>query len=284
MRWKDRRASSNVEDRRGLSVKQGMVGGGLGTLILVLAIYFLGGNPSQLLNSLQMQASTDSSSYVPTAEENELAQFVSVVLAETENVWTDLFRQQGLSYEYPKLVLYTGTVQTGSGYATSATGPFYAPGDRKVYVDLSFYQELQQQFHAPGDFAMAYVIAHEVGHHVQTLLGITEKVMSLRSGLSETQFNKYMVCFELQADYLAGVWAHYADRVNLLEAGDLDEALNAASAVGDDRIQKAARGYVVPDSFTHGTSEQRRRWFHKGFTAGTLRDADTFAAEGLSLR
>jgi len=203
MRWKDRRASSNVEDRRGLSVKQGMVGGGLGTLILVLAIYFLGGNPSQLLNSLQMQASTDSSSYVPTAEENELAQFVSVVLAETENVWTDLFRQQGLSYEYPKLVLYTGTVQTGSGYATSATGPFYAPGDRKVYIDLSFYQELQQQFHAPGDFAMAYVIAHEVGHHVQTLLGITEKVMSLRSGLSETQFNKYMVCFELQADYLA---------------------------------------------------------------------------------
>ena len=170
-----------------------MVGGVLGTLILVLAIYFLGVNPSQLLNSLQMQASTDSSSYVPTAEENELAQFVSVVLAETENVWTDLFRQQGLSYEYPKLVLYTGTVQTGSGYSTSATGPFYAPGDRKVYIDLSFYQELQQQFHAPGDFAMAYVIAHEVGHHVQTLLGITEKVMSLRSGLSETQFNKYMV-------------------------------------------------------------------------------------------
>ncbi len=284
MRWKDRRASSNVEDRRGLSVKQGMVGGGLGTLILVLAIYFLGGNPSQLLNSLQMQQTTDSSSYVPTAEENELAQFVSVVLAETENVWTDLFRQQGLSYEYPKLVLYTGTVQTGSGYASSATGPFYAPGDRKVYIDLSFYQELQQQFHAPGDFAMAYVIAHEVGHHVQTLLGITDKVMSLRSRLSETQFNKYMVCFELQADYLAGVWAHYADRVNLLEAGDLDEALNAASAVGDDRIQKAARGYVVPDSFTHGTSEQRRRWFHKGFTSGTLRDADTFAAEGLPLR
>ncbi|MDI9430263.1 MAG: neutral zinc metallopeptidase [Sedimentisphaerales bacterium] len=284
MRWKDRRASSNVEDRRGLSVKQGMVGGGLGTLILVLAIYFLGGNPSQLLNSLQMQASTDSSSYVPTAEENELAQFVSVVLAETENVWTELFRQQGRTYEYPKLVLYTGTVQTGSGYASSATGPFYAPGDRKVYIDLSFYQELQQQFHAPGDFAMAYVIAHEVGHHVQTLLGITEKVMSLRSRLSETQFNKYMVCFELQADYLAGVWAHHADRVNLLEAGDLDEALNAASAVGDDRIQKAARGYVVPDSFTHGTSEQRRRWFHKGFTAGTLRDADTFAAEGLSIR
>jgi len=284
MRWKDRRASSNVEDRRGLSVKQGMVGGGLGTLILVLAIYFLGGNPSQLLNSLQMQQTTDSSSYVPTAEENELAQFVSVVLAETENVWTDLFRQQGLSYEYPKLVLYTGTVQTGSGYASSATGPFYAPGDRKVYIDLSFYQELQQQFHAPGDFAMAYVIAHEVGHHVQTLLGITDKVMSLRSRLSETQFNKYMVCFELQADYLAGVWAHYAARVNLLEAGDLDEALNAASAVGDDRIQKAARGYVVPDSFTHGTSEQRRRWFHKGFTSGTLRDADTFAAEGLPLR
>jgi len=281
MLWKNRRTSDNVEDRRGLSVKGGMVGGGIGTLVLILAIYFLGGNPSQLLNTLPLDQGTSSAPYVPTAEENELAQFVSVVLAETEDVWTELFRQQGRHYEYPKLVLYTGTVQTGGGYATSATGPFYAPGDHKVYIDLSFYQELQEKFQAPGDFAMAYVIAHEVGHHVQTLLGIMEKVHSLQSGLPEEEANQYLVRLELQADYLAGVWAHYANRMKLLETGDLDEALNAASAVGDDRIQKAARGYVVPDSFTHGTSEQRRRWFYKGFTAGNLDEGDTFAAKSL---
>lgn len=281
MRWKDRRTSDNVEDRRGLSVKGGMVGGGIGTLIIVLAIYFLGGNPAQIINTIPLDQGTSFTPYVPTAEENELAQFVSVVLAETEDVWTELFRQQGRQYEYPKLVLYTGTVHTGGGYATSATGPFYAPGDHKVYIDLSFYQELQEKFQAPGDFAMAYVIAHEVGHHVQTLLGIMEKVHSLQSGLSEEEANQYLVRLELQADYLAGVWAHYANRMKLLETGDLDEALNAASAVGDDRIQKAARGYVVPDSFTHGTSEQRQRWFYKGFTAGNLDEGDTFAAKSL---
>jgi len=281
MQWRNRRASSNVEDRRGFSAKRGLAGGGIGTIVIVLAIYFLGGNPAQLLNSLQIQDSASTSSYVGTAEENELAQFVSVVLAETENVWTELFHKQGLTYECPKLVLYTGSVQTGAGYATSATGPFYAPGDRKVYIDLSFYQELQERFRAPGDFAMAYVIAHEVGHHVQTLLGINAKVMALRSRLSEAEFNKSLVRLELQADYLAGVWAHYADRMNLLEEGDLDEALTAASAVGDDRIQKAAQGYVVPDSFTHGTSEQRGRWFHKGFTAGNLDEGDTFGAADL---
>jgi len=281
MLWKGRRQSSNVEDRRGMSVRRGVVGGGLGTIVILLAIYFLGGDPTQVLNTLQVDDSQTTSSYVGTPEENELAQFVSVVLAETEDVWTELFNRQGLTYEYPKLVIFSGSVQSACGYAGSATGPFYCPGDYKVYIDLSFYRELQERFRAPGDFAMAYVIAHEIGHHVQMLLGITEKMMSLRSQISEEDYNKYLVRLELQADYLAGVWAHYADRMNLLEKGDLDEALNAASAVGDDRVQKAAQGYVVPDSFTHGTSEQRKRWFHKGFTAGNLDEGDTFGAADL---
>jgi len=281
MLWKGRRQSSNVEDRRGMSVRRGVVGGGLGTIVILLAIYFLGGGPTQVKKTLQVDDSQTTSSYVGTPEENELAQFVSVVLAETEDVWTDLFNRQGLTYEYPKLVIFSGSVQSACGYAGSATGPFYCPGDYKVYIDLSFYRELQERFRAPGDFAMAYVIAHEIGHHVQTLLGITEKMMSLRSQLSEQDYNKYLVRLELQADYLAGVWAHYADRMNLLEKGDLDEALNAASAVGDDRVQKAAQGYVVPDSFTHGTSEQRKRWFYKGFQSGNLNEGDTFNAGSL---
>jgi predicted metalloprotease len=281
MLWKGRRQSTNVEDRRGFSAKKGMIGGGLGAIIIVLAIYFLGGDPSQILNTMQVDNSQTSSSYLGTAEENELAQFVSVVLAETEDVWTEVLSNQGVIYEYPKLVIFSDTVQSACGYAGSATGPFYCPGDYKVYIDLSFYNELQERFQAPGDFAMAYVIAHEVGHHVQTLLGINQKVMSLKSQLSEEDFNRYLVRLELQADYLAGVWAHYAERMNLLEQGDLDEALNAASAVGDDRIQKAARGYVVPDSFTHGTSEQRQRWFYKGFQSGDLSEGDTFKAKSL---
>lgn len=281
MLWKGRRTSSNVEDRRGLSPKQGLVGGGVGTLVIILVIYFLGGDPTQLVNTIQTQDSTTSTPYTPTAQENELAQFVSVVLAETEDIWTEMFRQQGLNYELPKLVLFTGSVQSACGYAGSATGPFYCPGDHKVYIDLSFYNELKERFQAPGDFAMAYVIAHEIGHHVQNLLGTMEKVMPLRSKLDEEEFNKYLVRLELQADYLAGVWAHYVDRMSLLEQGDLDEALNAASAVGDDRIQNAAQGYVVPDSFTHGTSEQRKRWFYKGFTSGNLDQGDTFNAENL---
>jgi predicted metalloprotease len=281
MFWKGRRTSVNVEDRRGRSVKKGMVGGGVGTIIIVLAIYLLGGDPSQFFNLLQVDDSAITSPYVGTAEEDELAEFVSVVLAETEDVWTDILSNRGMIYEYPKLVLFTDSVQSACGYAGSATGPFYCPGDYKVYIDLSFCNELQERFKAPGDFAMAYVIAHEVGHHVQTLLGINEQVMSLRSRLGEEEFNRYLVRLELQADYLAGVWAHYAGRMNLLEEGDIDEALNAASAVGDDRIQKAAQGYVVPDSFTHGTSEQRKLWFYKGFTAGNLEEGDTFGVESL---
>jgi uncharacterized protein len=280
MLWKGRRESSNVEDRRGRAPKI-MLGGGIGTVILVLAIYFLGGDPTQILNNSQLTDSQTTSSYQGTAEENELAQFVSVVLAETEDVWTDLFRKEGADYTYPKLVLYSGSVQSACGFAGAATGPFYCPGDYKLYIDLSFFDELQKRFKAPGDFAMAYVVAHEVGHHVQTLLGINEKVMSLRSRLSEKEFNKYLVRLELQADYLAGVWAHYVKRMNLLEEGDIDEALNAASAVGDDRIQNSTQGYVVPDSFTHGTSEQRKHWFYKGFRSGDLRGGDTFNADNL---
>lgn len=280
MRWKGRRESSNVEDRRG-GYSKGMVGGGIGSVVVILLIYFLGGDPSQIMNTSQLDDHTTTSSYQGTAEENELAQFVSVVLAETEDVWTQLFSEDGLTYKYPKLVIYTGSVQSACGFSSAATGPFYCPGDYKLYIDLSFYDELKTKFKAPGDFAMAYVVAHEVGHHVQTLLGINEKVNSLRSRLSEKEFNKYLVRLELQADYLAGVWAHYANRANLLEEGDIDEALNAASAVGDDRIQKSMQGYVVPESFTHGTSEQRKRWFYKGFNAGNLEDGDTFSAENL---
>ena len=280
MRWKNRRQSTNVEDRRGRT-KKGMVGGGIGSIIIILAIYFLGGDPTQLINTTQLDNSGVTSNYEGTAEENELAQFVSVVLAETEDVWTELFRQEDLNYKYPKLVLYSGSVQSACGFSSAATGPFYCPGDYKLYIDLSFYDELRSKFKAPGDFAMAYVVAHEVGHHVQTLLGINEKVMSLRSRLSEKDFNKYLVRLELQADYLAGVWAHYAERIDLLEEGDLEEALNAASAVGDDRIQKSMQGYVVPESFTHGTSEQRKKWFYKGYNSGNLSGGDTFSAENL---
>jgi len=275
MKWKGRRQSANVEDRRGRSPKV-LAGGGIGTLILVLAIYLLGGNPTELINTAQVTNQQSGAPYQGSEQENELAEFVSVVLAETEDAWTELFRRAGRQYEFPKLVLYSGSVQSACGYGSAATGPFYCPADHKVYLDLSFFQELQQKFGASGDFAMAYVIAHEVGHHVQTLLGINHQVQSQRSRLSTTDYNKLLVRLELQADYFAGVWAHYARRAKLLESGDIEEALNAASAVGDDRIQKAARGYVVPDSFTHGTSAQRMRWFQRGFQSGTIEEGDTF--------
>ncbi|HKM02109.1 MAG: metalloprotease [Tissierellia bacterium] len=280
MKWKGRRGSSNVQDRRGMSASKGVVGGGIGTIILFLVITLLGGDPSSLINNSSF-INPAPSQYVESAEDNELAEFASVVLAETETVWDDLFEQEGLQYEYPYLVLYSESVQSACGNATSAVGPFYCPGDNSVYIDLSFYQELKQNFKAPGDFAFAYVIAHEVGHHVQNQLGITKQVMDLRNRLSEKEFNQYMVRLELQADYFAGVWAHYVERANLLERGDFQEALNAASAVGDDRIQSEAWGYVVPDKFTHGTSEQRSKWFNKGFELGTLQDGDTFNTNDL---
>ncbi|WP_342538163.1 neutral zinc metallopeptidase [Sporosarcina sp. FSL K6-1540] len=282
MEYKGRKGSSNVEDRRGKG-KGGIVlaGGGIGGLILILIITFLGGSPSEVLNDLQGADSGPSVPYEESAEEKELAEFVSVVLADTEVVWTKLFREQGLEYEEPILVLYTDSVQSACGAAGASVGPFYCPGDHKLYIDLSFYQELQDKFQAPGDFAMAYVVAHEVGHHVQTLLGINEQVNALRPKLSTEEFNKYSVRLELQADYFAGVWARHQKDMNFLEEGDLDEAITAASAVGDDRIQEQAQGYIVPDSFTHGTSEQRKRWFTKGFENGTIEGGDTFKASGL---
>lgn len=281
MRWQGRRQSSNVEDRRGLSPK-GMIGGGIGGIVIVLIVLLLGGDPTSLLQNIQTTDQTTTSNYTETEEEKELAQFVSVVLAETEDVWHKIFSDIGKEYREPKLVLYTGSVQSACGAAGASVGPFYCPGDEKLYIDLSFYQELQSRFKAPGDFAMAYVVAHEVGHHIQNLLGTMEKVQQLRSRLSEEEYNKYSVRLELQADFYAGVWAHYTDKIEgILEEGDLEEALNAASAVGDDNIQKKMQGYVVPESFTHGTSEQRKRWFYKGYRTGDIRQGDTFNAENL---
>lgn len=281
MQWKGRRVSSNVEDRRGRK-GAGLIGGGIGGVAILLIVTLLGGgNAGDLLSSLAGGGSDAGTSYTETAEEKELAEFVSVVLADTEDVWTEVFKKEGKTYENPTLVLYTGSVQSACGTAGSSVGPFYCPGDRKLYIDLSFYDELRQEFQAPGDFAMAYVIAHEVGHHVQTLLGTSDKLAQYREQLSEQEYNKYQVRFELQADYLAGVWANHAQGMNLLEEGDLEEALTAASAVGDDTIQKKAQGYVVPESFTHGTSEQRKHWFYQGFENGTLQGGDTFNAQNL---
>ncbi|MCU1807395.1 zinc metallopeptidase [Cytobacillus firmus] len=277
MKWKGRRASSNVEDRRGMGGGgKTLIGGGLGGIIIVLLFTFLGGDPGELLGNMAGSDSGTSVPYEESEHEKELADFVSVVLADTEEVWTELFEEQGLQYKEPTLVLYSGSVQSACGAASSSVGPFYCPGDQKLYIDLSFYDELQRKFQAPGDFAMAYVIAHEVGHHVQTLLGTTEEIMPLRQKMSEEKFNKYLVRFELQADYYSGVWAHHAQGKGYLEEGDLEEALNAATAVGDDTLQKRAQGYVVPESFTHGTSEQRKSWFHKGFQNGTIKGGDTF--------
>lgn len=279
MRWQGRRGSSNVEDRRGMGGGGKMLaGGGIGCIIIALIITFLGGDPGVVLNNLGGTGTPgDPAPYEETQQEKDLSDFVSVVLADTEQVWSDIFEEKGMDYKEPTLVLYTDTVQSACGVAQSAVGPFYCPGDQKLYIDLSFYEELQQKFQAPGDFAMAYVIAHEVGHHVQTLLGTSDKILPLRNKMSETEYNKYQVRFELQADYYAGVWANHAQGMNLLEAGDVEEALTAASAVGDDTIQKRARGYVVPESFTHGTSEQRKEWFYKGFQNGTIEGGDTFS-------
>ena len=281
MKWKGRQESSNVEDRRGMSRKSiAGVGGGFG-IVVVIIVMLLGGNPNDFLNSLGSNDTNNTSPYEETDEEKELAQFVSVVLGDTERVWSEEFRKQGLAYKDPTLVLYTGSVDSACGTAGSSVGPFYCPGDMKLYIDLSFYQELQDEYQAPGDFAMAYVIAHEVGHHVQTLLGTSQKEMPDRSKVSQNEYNKYSVRLELQADYLAGVWAHHAQGENLLEEGDFEEALNAASGVGDDTIQKKARGYVVPESFTHGTSEQRKRWFKKGFQSGDMNEGNTFKTSNL---
>jgi len=280
MRWKGRRESTNVEDRRGSTATK-VIGGGIGTAVIALLIYLLGGDPSGIINQSQVNESY-TTEYQGSAEENELVQFVGVVLADIEDVWEQIFSQAGKTYRKPKLVIYNNMVQSACGYSSAATGPFYCPADEKVYIDLSFFMDMQRQLGAHGDFAFAYVIAHEVGHHVQNLLGITDQVMAMNGRVSQVDFNKYMVRLELQADFLAGVWAHHAQKMkNILEEGDIEEAVNAAGSVGDDRLQKQSQGYVVPDAFTHGTSAQRMRWFTRGFQTGDINQGDTFSASSL---
>lgn len=299
MKWKGKRQSSNVEDRRG-QTGGGMSFGRLNPMLLVtlgrllfskvglviiggfLIISFItGNNPISIISQLFTGNTVKTESTVPyegTAKEEELADFSATILANTEDIWNQLLD----NYREPTLVLFTGSVSSACGYASNATGPFYCPGDQKLYLDLSFFDEMERQMNAPGDFAQAYVIAHEVGHHVQNLLGITDQVDRLRGQLSKTEFNTYSVRLELQADFLAGVWAHHSQEMTqMMESGDLQEALNAAFAIGDDRLQKQATGRVVPDSFTHGTSEQRIRWFKKGFDTGDLNQGDTFNANPL---
>jgi len=282
MRWKGRRQSSNIEDRRGGGGGK-MIGGGIGVLVIAAIVYFMGGDPTEVLQQAGNIQSQSTGQYTPSAAEQEAAQFVSVVLAETETFWHKEFADLGYTYQEPTLVLFTGTDQSGCGHASAASGPFYCPADQKIYIDLSFYDELHNRFGAPGDFAMAYVVAHEVGHHVQTLLGISEKVRALKASRSEVEANKLSVMQELQADFFAGMWAHDADRMqNILDEGDIDEALNAANAIGDDNLQRRfGDGVVVPDAFTHGTSAQRIRWFKKGYRTGDISQGDTFGAREL---
>jgi predicted metalloprotease len=282
MLWKGQRQSDNVEDRRGMSGGGMAIGGGLGGIVLLVIALLLGADPRQLLEQRGVDPSSGTTtSRPPNPQEDELKQFSATVLASTEDVWTDIFRQQGRTYTKPTLVLFTEAVRSACGEAGAAVGPFYCPGDQKLYLDLSFFNDLQTRFRAPGDFAQAYVIAHEVGHHVQNLLGTMDRVDSVRGRMSEAEANQLSVRLELQADFLAGVWAHYAQQKGILEAGDIEEALGAASAVGDDRLQREGQGYVIPDSFTHGTSEQRIRWFRKGLESGDLRQGDTFSGRSL---
>jgi predicted metalloprotease len=271
MRWRGRPGSGNVSDRRGMGGKLA-VGGGLGGIVLLILTMLLGGNPLETINVGGQE------NYVPSEAEDERAQFVGVVLKDTEDVWNALFEKEfNADYQEPTLVLFTQSDQSGCGFATAATGPFYCPLDNSVYIDLSFADQLAQTFGAAGDFALAYVVAHEVGHHVQNLLGTSGKVQEARRRMDEIQGNRLSVALELQADFYAGVWAHHAEEMKqVLEPGDIEEALRAANAIGDDRLQKQSQGYVVPDAFTHGTSEQRIYWFKKGFETGDINEGDTF--------
>ncbi len=282
MRWEDKDRSDNVEDRRGMPVSRGVLGGGIGTVILVVVALYFGIDPSVILQSVPQGGPPPVTQQQQKAGSDSMSQFISVVLADTEKTWHDIFRRYGRTYEEPKVVLFTGAVQSACGFAQAAMGPFYCPQDHKVYLDLSFYEDLKNRFQAPGDFAQAYVIAHEVGHHVQNLLGIAGRVQGAMQRVSKADANRLSVKMELQADCLAGVWGYHADKSrNLLEAGDLEEALRAASAIGDDRIMRKTRGTIVPDAFTHGTSEQRVRWFKRGFETGDLNRCDTFNAQYL---
>ena len=278
MRWRGERQSSNIEDRRGMSRGGIAVGGGLGGIVLIALALLFGADPRQVLeqvpNSGQVPAPQSSRPINP--EEEELKQFVATVLASTEDVWHEQFRKIGRQYREPTLQLFSDRAESACGVAGASVGPFYCPADQKIYIDLSFFRELSSRFRAPGDFAQAYVIAHEVGHHVQNLLGTMDQVNSARARNSERLNNELSVRLELQADFYAGVWAHYAQRKGVVEPGDYEEALGAASAVGDDRLQRESQGYVVPDSFTHGTSTQRVEWFRRGFESGDVRQGNTF--------
>src|SRR5580765_8695498 len=279
MRWIGGRESSNVDDRRGVSTGGLVAGGGIiGVIVIVLRLLLGGGGTDDgSIPQIQLPGQTQQFTPEEKAADDERAKFVKVVLGYTEDVWGELFSQQGKQYQQPTLVLFRNNVQSACGFASAASGPFYCPRDQEVYIDLSFYQELQDRFKAPGDFAMAYVVAHEVGHHIQKLLGISDKMENIRQQLSEGEYNKYSVMMELQADFFAGVWAHHAQQMkNILDPDDIDEALNAANAIGDDKLQKESQGYVVPESFTHGTSQQRMYWFKKGFDTGDMTKGDTF--------
>ena len=306
MEWRGRRQSGNIEDRRGAGgmggfgsrgprINLGFPGGGggrrggglgIGALAVILIVGWIAGvNPLELLSGLDGGSSSfgvPTSTQDPTgrigAPSDERGEFVATVLADTEDVWTDIFKANGRTYEPPTLVLFSNATQSACGFASQAAGPFYCPGDRKVYIDLGFYDELANRFQAPGDFAEAYVIAHEIGHHVQNLLGVLPRVHQQRAQLDEASANALSVRLELQADCLAGIWAQEEERRGFLEVGDIDEALNAASRIGDDTLQKQSQGYVVPDSFTHGTSAQRSRWFKRGYNEGSINSCDTFSA------
>ena len=288
MRWRGRRQSGNVIDRRGAPGigrsfpigGRGVALGGGGTIILliIVGIYLLAGGDPRLLTDVSSPDQYITSTQDLSPQQQEAAEFVAVVLADTEDVWNKIFARRGADYREPTLVLFTGGTRSGCGFASSAIGPFYCPADQSVYIDLDFFAQLRQQLGAPGDFAQAYVIAHEVGHHVQNLLGTMDELQSARLNMSEREYNQLSVQVELQADFLAGVWAHHADEMfHILEEGDIDEALRAASAVGDDTLQKRSQGRVVPDSFTHGTSEQRRAWFQRGYETGDIEQGDTFS-------
>lgn len=288
MRWQGGRRSRNVEDRRGRRRSGGLVGGGIGTIVVILVALYLGVDPTMLLQGLESTGVSTRAPGPSTSTEapgnDPMVDMLAVVIADTEDVWSEIFSQEGRRYEEPTLVVFDGMTRSACGLGQSAMGPFYCPADKNAYIDLSFFRDLRERFRAPGDFAQAYVIAHEVGHHVQNLLGISGEVQRMRRGLSAVEGNRLSVRLELQADCLAGVWAQRADRSGgniRLDAGDIDEALTAAAAIGDDRLQRGSRGTVAPDSFTHGTSAQRQRWFRQGFDSGDPDRCDTFAVDSL---
>jgi uncharacterized protein len=276
MRWLGNRESNNIEDRRGSGGSGIAIGGGIGGIIIAVLYIMLGGNPGDVVNQVVQPKQPQEQTHQSPAEE-KLASFTKVILGLTETVWDSIYEANGGKYSQPKLVLFSNQTQSGCGFASAATGPFYCPPDQKVYIDLSFFDELSNRFGAPGEFAMAYVIAHEVGHHIQQLAGTTDKMQQLRAKLSEKEYNQYSVKLELQADFYAGVWAHHANKLKqVIEPGDIESALNAANAIGDDRLQQQNGERIVPDAFTHGTSKQRMYWFKKGFETGDPKQGTTF--------